>query len=159
MPDCVAKLTLIGWVMNRAGQMISIFLRLVSVWGLSHSTVKGTLMSYPSVPSTPAKSKTVAALLAFFLGGFGAPDFYLGYKKVGIIKLVVWAVGMILYMPGYASYVQSLMAGDLSAGPGFMMILGSLLLMVVGVWALVTFIQVLIKKGRYATDANGQPLA
>ena len=116
-------------------------------------------MSYPSVPSTPAKSKTVAALLAFFLGGFGAPDFYLGYKKVGIIKLVLWALGMILYMPGYASYVQSLMAGDLSAGPGFMMILCSLLLFAVGIWALVTFIQVLIKKGMYATDANGQPLA
>ncbi len=39
------------------------------------------------------------------------------------------------------------------------MILGSLLLFAVGIWALVTFIQVLIKKGMYATDANGQPLA
>jgi Predicted membrane protein len=33
----------------------------------------------------------VAALLAFFLGGFGAHKFYLGYNTEGIIiLLVVW---------------------------------------------------------------------
>ncbi len=40
-------------------------------------------------PVTGQKSKGVAALLALFLGYFGAHDFYLGYKKQGIIKVVL----------------------------------------------------------------------
>ncbi len=35
------------------------------------------------------KSKWVAVLLCFFLGGFGIHDFYLGYNKYGIIKIVL----------------------------------------------------------------------
>lgn len=35
------------------------------------------------------KSKLVAALLAFFLGSLGIHDFYLGYNKNGIIKIVL----------------------------------------------------------------------
>lgn len=35
------------------------------------------------------KSKLVAVLLAFFLGAFGIHDFYLGYTKYGIIKIVL----------------------------------------------------------------------
>ena len=35
------------------------------------------------------KSKLVAVLLAFFVGGFGIHDFYLGYSKNGIIKIVL----------------------------------------------------------------------
>lgn len=37
------------------------------------------------------KNRVTAALLAFFLGGFGAHKFYLGYNTEGIIiLLVVW---------------------------------------------------------------------
>lgn len=39
--------------------------------------------------SGEAKSKLVAVLLAFFLGGIGIHDFYLGYTKYGIIKIVL----------------------------------------------------------------------
>lgn len=35
------------------------------------------------------KSKVVAALLAWLLGSFGVHDFYLGYKKNGIIKIIL----------------------------------------------------------------------
>ena len=35
------------------------------------------------------KSKLVAILLAFFLGSIGIHDFYLGYNKYGIIKIVL----------------------------------------------------------------------
>lgn len=35
------------------------------------------------------KSKLVAVLLAFFLGGIGIHDFYLGYNKYGIIKIIL----------------------------------------------------------------------
>ena len=36
-----------------------------------------------------SKTKIVAALLAFFLGGLGVHNFYLGHKKNGIIQLVL----------------------------------------------------------------------
>lgn len=39
--------------------------------------------------NTEQKSKLVAVLLAFFLGGIGIHDFYLGYTKYGIIKIVL----------------------------------------------------------------------
>ena len=42
-----------------------------------------------AAPSGEAKSKLVAVLLAFFLGGFSIHDFYLGYTKYGIIKIVL----------------------------------------------------------------------
>ena len=35
------------------------------------------------------KSKLVAVLLAFFLGGIGIHDFYLGYNKYGVIKIIL----------------------------------------------------------------------
>ena len=35
------------------------------------------------------KSKLVAVLLAFFLGTIGIHDFYLGYTKYGILKIVL----------------------------------------------------------------------
>lgn len=35
------------------------------------------------------KSKLVAVLLAFFLGAIGIHDFYLGYNKYGVIKIVL----------------------------------------------------------------------
>ena len=35
------------------------------------------------------KSKLVAVLLAFFLGSIGIHDFYLGYTKNGILKIVL----------------------------------------------------------------------
>lgn len=35
------------------------------------------------------KSKLVAVLLAFFLGSIGIHDFYLGYTKYGIIKIIL----------------------------------------------------------------------
>ena len=43
----------------------------------------------PSQPIAGQKSKVATALLALFLGYFGAHDFYLGYKKQGIIKIIL----------------------------------------------------------------------
>lgn len=40
--------------------------------------------------------KIIAAVLAFFLGGFGVHKFYLGYNKEGVIMLVVFLFGFIL---------------------------------------------------------------
>jgi hypothetical protein len=51
-----------------------------------------------SYPSRSSKSQVVAALLCFFLGGFGVHRFYLGYVTIGVIQLVtlggcgIWAI-------------------------------------------------------------------
>ena len=42
-----------------------------------------------TVANGEQKSKLVAVLLAFFLGGIGIHDFYLGYSKNGIIKIIL----------------------------------------------------------------------
>lgn len=42
-----------------------------------------------SVDPSEQKSKIAATLLAFFLGSFGIHDFYLGYTKNGIIKIIL----------------------------------------------------------------------
>ena len=49
-----------------------------------------------AVSNTASTKKIAAALLAFFLGAFGAHKFYLGYTKQGIIMLVVFLLGFIL---------------------------------------------------------------
>ena len=53
-----------------------------------------TSCGFATAPAAPAvnngqKSKLVAVLLAFFIGGIGIHDFYLGYTKNGIIKIVL----------------------------------------------------------------------
>lgn len=40
------------------------------------------------------RQKSIAALLAFFLGWIGIHDFYLGYKKTGIIKIILSLTGV-----------------------------------------------------------------
>tara|TARA_R110002167_G_scaffold51950_2_gene150313 strand:- start:1016 stop:1459 length:444 start_codon:yes stop_codon:yes gene_type:complete len=49
-----------------------------------------------SLGSAGASKKVAAALLAFFLGAFGAHKFYLGYTKQGVIMLLVFLFGFIL---------------------------------------------------------------
>lgn len=49
-----------------------------------------------SAAASGSSKKIAAALLAFFLGAFGAHKFYLGYQKQGIIMLLVFIFGWIL---------------------------------------------------------------
>ena len=46
--------------------------------------------------SSEGKSKIVAALLAFFLGGLGIHKFYLGCNTAGVIMLVVFLLGFVI---------------------------------------------------------------
>lgn len=59
---------------------------------------KATQM-YPNVnrgSSDGVSKRLIAALLAFFIGAFGAHKFYLGYTTQGIIMLLVFMFGFIL---------------------------------------------------------------
>lgn len=51
------------------------------------------------------KNKITAALLAFFLGGFGAHKFYLGEVKLGLVYLVFcWT-----FIPGIVAFFEFIM--------------------------------------------------
>ena len=56
--------------------------------GAAVCTSCGVALTAP-VAAGEQKSKLVAVLLAFFLGGIGIHDFYLGYTKYGIIKIIL----------------------------------------------------------------------
>lgn len=84
------------------------------------------------------KSKVVAAVLAFFLGGFGAHDFYLGNKRNGFIKLGLTLIGMALYIAGLVAFSAS----EAVALP-ILAIIGYLIILGVGIWAFVDFIRIL----------------
>lgn len=51
-------------------------------------------------PAPTDKNKIAAALLAFFLGCFGAHKFYLGHTKEGVIMLLITLFGSLLLFVG-----------------------------------------------------------
>ncbi|MBR3807206.1 MAG: NINE protein [Lachnospiraceae bacterium] len=53
------------------------------------TTCGASVKTVASAQNGEQKSKLVAVLLAFFLGGIGIHDFYLGYTKYGVIKIVL----------------------------------------------------------------------
>lgn len=66
-----------------------------------------------SVPAeTGKKNKIVAGLLAIFLGGLGIHKFYLGFAGPGVIMLLVWLFGWILFgIPTLIMWIISLIEG------------------------------------------------
>jgi len=75
------------------------------------------------------KSKVAAALLCFFLGGFGIHRFYLGYTGSGIAQLVLFIIGW----------------STIILGVGLFLVIG------VEIWVLVDFILILIGKLKDST--------
>jgi hypothetical protein len=80
------------------------------------------------------KSKTVAALLCFFLGMLGVHRFYLGHTNIGIIQLVLTIVGSFTLL----------------------FIIGFFLLWGNAIWIFIEFILILIGKIK---DSNGNSLS
>jgi hypothetical membrane protein len=97
------------------------------------------------------KSKTTAALLAFFLGHFGAHNFYRGQKGRAFGHLALTVAFIILTIIAAVAAVGSVDARghvDDSGALGATLIggLGYLLLFANGVWVLVEFIMILVSK-------------
>ena len=109
-----------------------------------------------------AKNHVVASVLAFFLGHLGIVDFYMGYTKTGLIKLCGGILGYVLmFIGGVGLGVATDPSVNNEAAAGGMSIvaiLGIILLMIISVWVIVTFFQVLLRKGKYKVDAKGIPM-
>lgn len=95
--------------------------------------------SYQAAPVAYAQPKSLvaAALLAFFLGGLGIHNFYLGRTGRGVAQLVLTLVGWATSW----------------------LIIGWFLLIPVAIWVLVEFILILCRSGSYGADSRGVPLA
>ena len=91
------------------------------------------------------KSRTTVGLLNFFLGGFGAGDFYLGHKQMGIIKVVASIVLNIIYMAVAAS------------GNNVLILLMMLVALGYSAFIIACMIMSFMGKWIYAADANGVP--
>ena len=120
-----------------------------------------------------AKSYTAALLLHLFLSGFGAGDFYMGFKKTAFGKLVlnivgigliitsIVVVGMIIADPGFGPYNAKLPTLDqvrALEGAYRLFHVGCAALGALVVWALISVIMVAARAGMYRADANGVPL-
>lgn len=112
-----------------------------------------------------AKSRTVAAILCFLLGSFGAHDFYLGKKGRAIGKIMIFSFGLIDYIFSYAyklatdsmlngSTHKELLSSDLTQIESLILSLPSAICsIIIGIWTLVDFIMILI--GKYK-DSEGR---
>ena len=70
----------------------------------------------PFIGRTGTKSKYIAAVLALFFGALGIHDFYLGFNKKAIIKIVlsVFSLGTISAIWGFVDFVR-ILTGSYSA--------------------------------------------
>ncbi|WP_279192842.1 TM2 domain-containing protein [Corynebacterium stationis] len=105
-------------------------------YGQQHGMAHPGMMQ-PAMYATPPKSWIATLLLAFFLGTLGAHNFYLGYKGRAIAQLSLSVIGWFTAI----------------------LIVGFVLLAIVGIWAFVDLVRILIRHGEYGVDPNGVPLS
>lgn len=107
---------------------------------------------YGQQPYNPnAKSKTAAALLAFFLGGFGAHSFYRGQMKRGAGHLALMVLTVLLFIVGVvmaASHTDAYgqIADSEAVKVGGAVIMAYLVAGANSLWAFVEFIMILVSK-------------
>jgi TM2 domain-containing membrane protein YozV len=120
---------------------------------------------YPGHPGFSEKSKTTAAVLAFFLGWAGGHNFYLRKNGKALAQLLLvilgWifiVVGIILaanYDTGSSYYYDN--GNEALFAMGLIMIFGTLYVLfpAIGIWAFVEFILILTGSAGYTTDDKG----
>ena len=108
---------------------------------------------YPQNPN--ARSKSTAALLAFFLGWFGAHNFYRKQTAQAIGHIVLFAIGLILLIISIATYEPSYVVSPYSYPYSYSyvedsitttvpFIIAWIVYSVNGLWTFVEFIIVLV---------------
>ena len=73
--------------------------------------VTATVVEQPAVAPAAPKSKTIAVILAWFLGAFGVHNFYLGDTTKGAIKLAITVVscGTLAIVSAYWGMAEGIM--------------------------------------------------
>jgi TM2 domain-containing membrane protein YozV len=111
----------------------------------------------PLPPSEPAhgRSRGVAFLLAFLVGGLGLHLFYLGYHGRGMAYLLTSLAAIVLFTIGAAGLIASLFGGG---GSGFvaLLVIGGLLASLVGTLALIDAV-LIITDGLKPRDGEYYP--
>lgn len=93
-------------------------------------------------PQRPVKSKAAAGLLAFFLGQLGVHWFYLGRKGLGFAHLTLAVVVMVMMFMALTSIAS---ATGVPESAAVSVVVGNLLWMVNGLWALGDLVYILVK--------------
>jgi hypothetical protein len=116
-----------------------------SIIAVSNTTSENTITKY-TLAQGKKKDKTVAALFAIFLGGWGAHRFYMGQDKMGYLRLALKIVSILFYIVGYAIVTAAVASsstelialfGALMYLLGYAMVLGGI------VWNIVDFVRIL----------------
>lgn len=89
------------------GEVIKIKAEICPKCGVRQLPVPSVL----GVSAPNGKNKIVAALLAFFLGGFGAHKFYLGQVGLGILYLIFFWT-MIPFIVAFIEFILFLVMSD-----------------------------------------------
>ena len=120
---------------------------------------------YPGHPGFSEKSKTTAAVLAFFLGWAGGHNFYLRKNGKALAQLLLSILGWIFivvgitlavnYETGTSYYYDE--GNEALFAMGMIMLFGTLYVLfpAIGIWAFVEFILILTGSAGYATDDKG----
>ena len=102
---------------------------------------------YPGFAAAPAaRSRTTAALLAFFLGSWGVHDFYRGQMGRGWGHVALGAVSVIIFLIAAVVAAGSTPGSDQEALSGLIWIVSLLIAMGNRIWALVELIMILASK-------------
>lgn len=94
-------------------------------------------LSKKGITASGGKSRIVAALLAIFLGSLGIHSFYMGMTKKGFLQLGLTILGIVLLAVGLSGYVSGIDSFPILGVIGYLLVLG------VGIWALVDFVRIL----------------
>ena len=95
------------------------------------------------------KSRLVASLFCFFLGGLGVHDFYLGKKVLGLVKIILLVVALIgagVYVGAFAKVADRVASGGsvpITDGMMIGVILMGIPIIILSIWILVDFIIIL----------------
>lgn len=133
-------------------------------WYGQHGTVPSGVPGYPTVPpGYHPQSRVAAACLAFFLGGFGAHNFYIGLRGRAIVQLCVTLgsvaiifLGAVVMLIGLGDPNVSYDDDEVMTGLGALLFIGGcLLVLAVTIWAFVELFMILASNGRYGQDRYG----
>jgi len=103
-----------------------------------------------------AKSRFVYIILGIFLGPLGIHNFYAGYFRKGVTQIIVWVVGVVLFLVAVGTYSDDPAVNfELKSRFSVFFLLSFFIGFLLLLWALIRIITDLITT---KTDASGDPL-